>query len=108
MSSQLVPKVDFGNIHKFLVSLGLALVLAALVVPWFILRESDALLVSTQQLNELTQTARETLERKQNSIHFLVIVWPYVSVVLLTSGVSLVVFGLVKWRQRQAVQDRME
>jgi hypothetical protein len=108
MSSQLVPRFEFGHFHKFLVSLGLVFFLAALAVPWFVLRESDALRVSTSELAGLTETGRSTIERKQESLSTLVTIWPYVSLVLLIGGIALVAFGLFRWRQRQAVYDRME
>lgn len=108
MSSQLVPRFEFGQFHKFLVSLGLVLCLVALAVPWFVLRESDALRVSSEELEGLTAIGRATIERKQEGLHALVVIWPYVSTGLLVFGSAFVALGLTRWRTRQAVLDRME
>jgi len=35
-------------------------------------------------------------------------VWPFLSAALLATGTSLVIVGLVRWRRRQAVLDRVE
>jgi hypothetical protein len=60
------------------------------------------------ELTGLTETARDTIERKQESLAFLVLVWPYISIALLVCGAALIIFGLIRWKQRQSVQDRME
>jgi hypothetical protein len=108
VASNLAPRVDFASFHRFLVSLGVLLIAAAVLVPWLILRESGALLVTRAELSNLTETGREAIESKQTTIAALLQVWPFLSAALLATGTSLVIVGLVRWRRRQAVLDRVE
>jgi len=60
-----VLRTDTGNFNRFLTSLGLLLLAAALLIPYFYVHDTDVLRVSRDELRGLTQTGREAIERRQ-------------------------------------------
>lgn len=104
----MLPKVEYGHLYKFAVSLGMLLVAIALVIPWLVLRESSVLLVPEADLDALTATGRSAMLRKQRDYEFILGNYRWVSSILLGLGATLCVYGLLQWRKRQPVFDEME
>jgi hypothetical protein len=101
-----IDKLEYGDLHKFLASLGLGFMVSAVVVPWLFLREPFDLQVETTKLAGVTDQARELIIYRQQVALLLVRAIPWFSGALLVIGLSLMIFGLVGWRKRQAVVDR--
>ena len=104
----MIPRVEFGHLYKFIVSIGLALAAASLIVPWAVLRESGVLLVPTSELDRLTPTARLAIEEKQGHVLRVVEWYPLACSVALVLGLLIAGFGVVLWWRRQVVLDRRE
>lgn len=100
-----MTKLEYGDYYRFLVSVGIALIVVALLFPWLVLSEPFDLLVTSAQLRELTPDARELILRRQSSTSLLVGVIPWVSGVLAVAGILFVVVGLRHWRRRQGTAD---
>lgn len=103
-----MAQFEYSDFYKFAVSLGIALILAAILLPWLFFREPFDLMVETNQLALLTPLARETILRRQVVVLFVLPLIPWISAILLTAGISLSVLGLSKWRGRQELRDRTE
>ncbi|HSS33375.1 MAG TPA: hypothetical protein VLL27_08870 [Solirubrobacterales bacterium] len=58
-------RTDTGNFNRFLTSLGLLLLLAAVLVPYFYFHDTDTLRIPVKELNGLTDVGREALETRQ-------------------------------------------
>lgn len=99
---------DYGHLNKFLVSLGLILAGAAVVVPWAVLREDGPLRVTTEEIEQLTPTAKRVIERRQQDYDLISGIYLWFAAALLTAGLALVLWGLVRWRKRQNVVDDIE
>ncbi len=104
----MIPKLEFGQLYKFVVSLGFVLMAAAVVGPWAILRDQGALLVSSETLEDLTPRAQRVLELKQEHVEWIATWYPWASLVLFLAGASLALWGLVRWWVRQQVADERE
>lgn len=104
----MMPKLEFGQLYKFVVSLGFVLMVAALIGPWAILRDQGALLVNRQTLDELTPRAQQVLEIKQQHAEWIVKVYPWAALVLFIGGAVVAVWGLIHWWNRQQVADERE
>jgi hypothetical protein len=103
-----VPQIEYGDFYKFVVSLGIALVLAAILVPWLFLREPFDLMVEASRLGQLTPTAQHILSLRQTYLLRLLPIVPWFSFSVLVMGVVTVVAGLTKWRKRQVLRDTSE
>jgi hypothetical protein len=100
--------IQYTAFYKFLVSLGLVLVALGLAIPWLLLHESFDLFVSRSDLERLTPLAQETIKHRQAIVHASSLVAPWASIALVLSGLGLVIFGVERWRRRQAVMDKTE
>jgi len=102
------PRVDFGHLYKFIASSGLALMAAAVAIPWLVLQNSSILLISREQINGLTTQAADLIERKQAQMSVIVAVYPWFSLFIGVLGIGLLLWGFFGWRSRQQVLDQKE
>ena len=96
-----MDQLDYGDYHKFKVSLGVACIIAAFVVPWVFLREPFDLLVEPSQLEKLSDSARSLIWYRQCVVTFLIWAVPFCSLFLLILGLILVFRGLREWKKIQ-------
>jgi hypothetical protein len=96
-----MDQLDYGDYHKFKVSLGVACIIAAFVVPWVFLREPFDLLVEPSQLEKLSDSARSLIHYRQLVVTFLIWIVPFCSLFLLIVGAVLVFRGLREWKTIQ-------
>jgi hypothetical protein len=101
-------KIDYSDFNKFLVSLGLILIVIAIVIPWLFLKEPLDLLIDNESIEKLTPVAKEIISDKQDYVGKLILFIPYVSIGLLLIGVILIVIGLYRWFQKQKLVDKKE
>jgi hypothetical protein len=100
-----MDQLDYGDYHKFKVSLGVACIIAAFLVPWVFLRESFDLLVEPGQLAKLNESTRALIEYRQYIVQELIRLVPYLSAALLIIGMVLVIRGLQQWKSVQQWSD---
>jgi len=100
-----MPRPDTGNFDKFLTSLGLLLLGAALVVPYFFFNNTDTLMVPAKQLDALTEVGRAALLDRQHSIVWLEPVIAAASVAIGLGGLVMVVIGALRLRAAQRGED---
>lgn len=97
--------IDFSDIHKFIVSIGLALIFFAILVPWLFFREKFDLLLNKDDLNKLTDVAQNLITYRQEILLTTVRILPFLSGGLFLIGVVFVAYGLIKWNKKQKVVD---
>jgi len=100
-----VPRADTGNFNRFLTSIGLLLLAAALLIPYFYFRDSDTLRIPNAELRELTPTAQQALERRQHRSADLEIPVLVLSVLLAGGGIAALFFGGKRLRIAQGKED---
>ena len=101
-----MPRADTGTFNRLLTSLGLILMAAALVVPYFYFRSTDTLEIERDRLARLTPTAKSAIEGRQNDI---AAIQPFVlpmALALIAIGVCLLVWGAYRLRSTQDRDDR--
>ncbi|HUS70189.1 MAG TPA: hypothetical protein VM075_05350 [Anaerolineae bacterium] len=100
-----MTKLEYGDLYKFLVSLGILLICLSLVVPWLCLRESLGGLLKASEISELTPTAQALLDyRLQAALWFVRNVW-WISLTLMIGGLLTLVRGIVLWGRKQRLLD---
>ena len=57
-------RFEFGDLYKFVVSLGVILVTLAVLGPWLFLREPFDLQVTQTELQGFTKRARQTILKR--------------------------------------------
>jgi hypothetical protein len=104
----IVPQFEYGDFYKFIVSIGIALIISAVLLPWLFLREPFDLLLDSNQLARLTPSAQTIIaERHYLFTKFFHLV-PWVSLVQFLTGMILACWGLMQWSHRQVLRDEGE
>jgi hypothetical protein len=98
-------RTDTGNFNRFLTSLGLLMLLGALVIPYFYFGDTDTLRVPAHELNKLTPVAREALETRQRRNRDLEIWILGFAAALALGGIGSLWFGGKRLRRAQKKED---
>lgn len=102
------PTLEYGSLHKFLTSAGIAVLIATGAFCWALLQYSGALLTATSDLNGLTTGGREAILMQQEIFGWLLERLPVLSSMSVIFGLTLLAAGLIGWAPRQVVADRRE
>lgn len=98
-------KLDFSSFYKFVSSVGLLLITAALALPWFVLKTS---VPDTPPGSAAAMVVDEALGVRAGHYMFIVNAYPWISGSLFLLGLVLTAYGLIAWRNRQKEQDKDE
>lgn len=105
MMSGLTPTPNFDDLYKFLASLGLAFLVTACAVPWLVQQGSSDLLLSREEIESLTSTAQQVVERRQGWLEVAAPLSLWFSGALIVVGLIAIIKGLKGWRSRQKEID---
>ncbi len=98
-----MDKIDFSDINKFVTSIGLILIGLAFVLPLFVNQNAEILLIEENLLNKSTPEAQTIIHFQQKSILNHLTLMPYLFFSFIGIGLSLVIYGLIRWNARQKV-----
>lgn len=98
-------RTDTGNFNRFLTSLGLLLLLGALLVPYFYFHDTETLRISGHELRGLTEVGREALETRQRRQADLEIWALILAGSLALCGIGALWFGGRRLRVAQVKED---
>lgn len=103
-----MDKFEYGDLNRFLVSFGLALVAGSVAVFWLFFREPFDLVRTAEELQKLTPLAREIIQLRQEWTQRALQVLPYVSLVGLTFGTTCLIVGIARWIPMQREAERIQ
>jgi hypothetical protein len=103
-----MSQLEYGDYYKFAASAGIALLVAAALLPWAFLREPFDLFHEAAKIALLTPEAQDLIHKRQHLVDVIVKIVPWISTVLALVGAFLTGYGLLRWRARQVVRDRGE
>jgi len=103
-----MAQLEYGDFYKFVASAGIALIAGAVAVPWLFLREPFDLAIDASKLKTLTPVAQSAVMHRQGIVAGILPFFPWVSGVLASLGLVLVIWGLLRWHKRQQIRDRGE
>lgn len=103
-----MEKIEYSELSKFLVSIGITLIVISFLLPWLYLREPFDLLITQDKLLKLTENAQTIIKNRQNFILESINYIQYASLSLIILGVLSIVIGLWKWIKKQNDLDERE
>ena len=103
-----MEKLEYSELSKFLVSIGITLIVIAFLLPWLYLRESFDLLVTKDELLKLTENAQTIIKTRQNFVLESINYIQFASLFLIILGLFSIVIGLWKWIKKQNDLDERE
>jgi hypothetical protein len=74
-------KFEFGDLYKFVVSLGVVLISLSVLAPWLFLKEPFDLFKTDAELKAVTEVARAAILSRQESVAFILKFIPWFSTV---------------------------
>lgn len=98
--------INYDSFYKFLVSLGIILVILPLTVLIFLTTNSFDLQIAEADLAQYTQTAQKVIAWRQ-SLPLLIqekCTWWIIGGFSIC-GVCLILYGLIKWHELQKIDD---
>ncbi len=98
-------RTDTDNFNRFLTSVGLLLLVAALLAPYFFFHDTDVLRISQKELRGLTPAGRGALEARQRRTADLEVPVLVFSGVLALGGLAALWFGGRRLRTAQGKED---
>lgn len=103
-------KIEYGDLYKFLVSVGVALVSLAILTPWLFFREQFDLLLTQEELDKLTPLGKVIIEYRQNLVFVFIQVIPYLSAFLAIFGLGLMIAGIRLWwiRSQKSLDEQQQ
>lgn len=100
-----MQKVDYGDINKFLVSMGLILISLSLISPYFYLKEEFGIFIEPSTIDKLKEPIKKILLEKQKFIIYIQTLIPWISIILFILGSMSAIIGLKRWFVRQQKID---
>lgn len=100
-----MQKIEFGDINRFFVSIGLFLIGFALIIPYFYLKEDFGLYLNEEDVANYDAQIVEIIQAKRNQVACLQKIIPFFSVALIIGGIVFCFIGIKRWLKRQAKLD---
>lgn len=101
-------KIDFTDIYKFLVSIGVAIIVFSILLPYLIFSSNFSFILKPQEILELSPTAQTFVNYQQSYLLQIAKNYFAISLFLLSLGVALTVGGMWGWYKRQQLRDTKE
>lgn len=100
-----MQKIDYGDINKFLVSIGILLIGLAILTPYLYLKEDFGLYMEYSQIEKLPPPIQELIYSKQDKIIIIQKFILWISLGFLAFGLIFFITGLVRWFKHQSKLD---
>lgn len=103
-----MEKIEYSDLNKFLVSIGVVLMSISILILWLFFREPFDLLLKQETIEKLTETAKPIIIKRQSQVSDLLSVLPYLAIVLFLLGLTSLIIGLVRWFKKQILLDERD
>lgn len=105
-----MDKIKYDSLYKFIVSIGIVLVILPFIIFFSILNNNDIILLKENEINQLTDIGKEIVQIEQYYKYmFLQKIYIYIviSISIIILGVALIIIGIFKWRNKvQKYEDK--
>lgn len=98
-------KLQYDSFYKFIVSLGLVLVVFPMVVFYFIFKETGEFLISEMEFRELSAFSLRFLENRDILWQYFFSFFPVLCLISMGIGLLLFFYGLLHWKKIQKEYD---
>ncbi|ALC89254.1 hypothetical protein AM500_05240 [Bacillus sp. FJAT-18017] len=98
--------IDFSDVHKFLVSVGLGTIVFAFLLPWFFLKEEFNLYLEKDTVAKYTDDSQKVIHLKNSILFDLFSNLHWITILFLTIGLFLIGVGIFHWWRKQKEFDK--
>lgn len=100
-----MEKLQYDSFYKFLVSLGLVLMITPFIGVYYLLNYSNENLLTVNKYTELSQKSLGIIEKKENILNLFLTLAPYIFIFTTILGIFLLIYGIIKWKNLQKEID---
>ena len=100
-----MENVQYDSFYKFLVSLGLVLIITPFIGVYYLLNYSNENLLTVNKYTELSQKSLGIIEKKENILNLFLTLAPYIFIFTTILGIFLLIYGIIKWKNLQKEID---
>lgn len=105
-----MEKLKYDSLYKFIVSIGIVIIMLPFGFIFGILNNNKTVIVSQNDINQLTNTAKEIIYLEQD-YKYLVLSNPIllltISMILFFIGSTIVIYGIIQWKDKvQKYEDK--
>lgn len=100
-----MQKIEFGDINRFFVSIGLFLIGFALIIPYFYLKEDFGLYLNIEEISKFDPQTINIIQTKKEQVALIQNIIPWISAGLIIIGFIISRIGIKRWLKRQAKLD---
>ncbi len=104
----MLERIDFSDIYKFLSSIGLVLMIAAIFLPMFLFQLDIVKNYQNTDSKIISNTVKQSIQYQEKLICWLLTWWWVISGLCFIIGLIFFTHGIKKWSKRQAVLDKMQ
>jgi hypothetical protein len=106
--SNIIDKIEFSDLYKFLTSVGLIFIISSIIMPWLFMNQDVGLLFSDLDYDALTERAKALVDRRTSINLKILKLLPYLSSFLFISGGAILIYGLKRWSLKQKFVDETD
>ena len=103
-----MEKIEYSDLNKFLVSVGVALMTISILIIWLFFREPFDLLLEQKTIDNLTETAKTIILTRQGQVSYFLCIIPWVALILFLLGLTSLIIGLIRWLKKQRLLDERD
>jgi len=96
---------DYSSLWKFISSIGLGLISASVAIPYFVFNSTQNLMFEKAKLAKLPAASQNIIAHRLKIIGDVERTVPYISAGLFIVGFVIILYGIIKWKKSQAVED---
>lgn len=100
-----MDKLQYDSLYKFLVSLGLIMIVLPIAILAYLLN-SKLILISQDEFESLSQLSQQMITNRDKLLTFLKCIFPWFAGLFILIGVGLLIYGLLKWKTVQKNLDK--
>lgn len=104
----MLEKIEFSDIYKFLSSVGLVLILAAVLLPIYLFQIDITKYCQNIDSKQISETVKHSILLHDNLTFSLLKCWPFISLLAFVFGALLFGYGIFRWNKRQIILDKMQ
>ncbi len=98
---------EYTDLNKFYVSVGISLPIAAFTLLWFFsFSESSDLLITTEELKNLTVVAQSVIHQRQTYISYLPRITLFISIFSFFAGLFFIKKGINGWIKSEKLNKK--
>jgi len=101
-----MTNLQYADRNRFYVSLGLALITLAFLLPWLVLKEPLEVHTTLNEIAQLNDISQLTVKIRQIMAISLLAISCLASPFLIIPGIALVVIGVIRWEKMESIEER--